>query len=96
MLKDEPRRFDSALAVAEHLSISVRTLHRHFAEHDASFYQLKDEVRRDLALDLLHGTNKSIKQIALSLGFANEKSFYRTFLKWTGDPPGKIRQRELL
>ena len=79
MLKDDPRRFDSALAVAEHLNISVRTLHRHFAEHAASFYQLKDEVRRDLAVALLHGAKQSIKQIALALGCANEKTFTAPF-----------------
>ncbi len=95
LLQEDLKRFAHVPAVAEHLRISTRTLHRQFADENASFYQLKDEVRRGLALDLLHGTEKPLKQIALALGFTSEKSFFRAFAKWTGSSPGKIRQQAL-
>jgi AraC-like DNA-binding protein len=70
--------------VAAHLGLSTRTLHRQLKEEGASLQQLKDNVRRERALDLLLKTRKPIKQIAAEVGFANDKSFMRAFRLWTG------------
>ncbi|NDF64809.1 MAG: AraC family transcriptional regulator, partial [Betaproteobacteria bacterium] len=50
--------------VAAHLGLSTRTLHRQLKEEGASLQQLKDSVRRERALALLHKTRKPIKQVA--------------------------------
>jgi len=92
MLQEDLQRFGTAQAVADHLNISARTLHRQFEDEQASFHQLKDEVRAALALDLVRRTERPIKQIAVAAGFASEKSFIRAFAKWTGKTPGELRQ----
>ena len=81
-----------AEAVARALNISVRSLHRHLREEGASLQQLKDEVRRDLAIEHLCRTARPVKQIALKAGFRNEKSFARAFKEWTGSTPSEYRQ----
>jgi AraC-like DNA-binding protein len=48
-------------------------------------------VRRDLASDLLLRTQRPIKQIAVEVGFQNEKSFMRAFKAWTGRTPEEFR-----
>jgi AraC-like DNA-binding protein len=34
-----------------------------------------------------------VKQVALAVGFADEKSFSRAFKEWTGHSPGEVRRR---
>ena len=53
--------------------------------------QLKDSVRRERALALLHKTRKPIKQVAAEVGFANDKSFMRAFRLWTGKTVEDVR-----
>jgi AraC-like DNA-binding protein len=78
------------LALALHLS--QRTLHRQLADEGASLQALKDEVRRELAVDALTRTSRALKQVALAAGFRNEKSFARAFRGWTGRSPGAFRR----
>lgn len=82
----------TAETVASALNISVRTLHRQLKEHGTTLQSLKDQVRRDLAVQLLTRTTRSIKQIALSVSFQNEKSFTRAFCQWTGLSPDEYRR----
>ena len=84
----------TAETLADRLHLSPRTLHRQLQEEGASLQQLKDEARRELAVDLLRRTQRSIKQVALAAGFRNEKSFSRAFRQWTGDSPSAFRQRQ--
>lgn len=75
------------------LNMSSRSLHRQLQEEGASLQNLKDEVRREKAKDLLLRTTKPIKQIAQASGFRNEKSFIRAFRQWTGTSPGAFKSR---
>ena len=52
----------------------------------------EDEVRRQLAQDLLRRTARPIKQIAAAVGFRSEKSFIRAFRDWTGQSPAAWRE----
>jgi AraC-like DNA-binding protein len=81
----------SAASLAAELNLSLRTLYRQLHEEGASLQALKDEARRDKALDLLRRTEKSIKQIAQAVGFQSEKSFARAFQSWTGYAPTAYR-----
>jgi AraC-like DNA-binding protein len=81
------RGFHSAAALADELHLSVRSLYRQLHEEGTSVQGLKDETRRDKAIELLRRTERPIKQIALAVGFRNEKSFARAFRSWTGSPP---------
>ncbi|NMF88872.1 AraC family transcriptional regulator [Aromatoleum petrolei] len=83
----------TAETLAERLHLSPRTLHRQLDEEGASLQELKVEARRERAIELLIRTNRTIKQIALSAGFRNEKSFSRAFRQWTGASPSAYRER---
>jgi hypothetical protein len=74
------------------LHVSTRTLHRQLQEEGAALQDLKDEVRRDQAIDQLCRTKRSVKQIARAVGFGNEKSFARAFRQWTGASPSEYRR----
>jgi AraC-like DNA-binding protein len=81
----------SAASLAEELNLSMRTLYRRLHEEGTSLQVLKDEARRDKAIDLLRRTERSIKQIAQAVGFRSEKSFTRAFRSWTGSAPTAYR-----
>jgi AraC-like DNA-binding protein len=92
-LSERPGDAHDADEVARHLHLSVRSLHRHLREEGASLQGLKDEVRRERAVDLLRRTERPLKQVALAVGFADEKAFARAFKAWTGETPGEVRRR---
>ncbi len=82
----------SAESLAALLHVSPRTLHRQLKEEGATLQGLKDEVRRARAVELLHRTQRPIKQVAEAAGFVNEKSFIRAFRGWTGQSPAEFRR----
>jgi len=83
----------TAEALAGLLNVSGRTLHRQLHEEGTSLQALKNEVRHELAVDLLRRTGRPIKQVALAAGFRNEKSFSRAFMQWTGLAPRDFRRQ---
>jgi AraC-like DNA-binding protein len=93
LLAERPGEALDADATARHLHLSTRSLHRHLHDEGASLQGLKDEVRRERAVDLLRRTEKPVKQVALAVGFADEKAFARAFKAWTGETPRDCRRR---
>ena len=91
-LAADPGAPHSAGALAERLHLSPRTLHRQLKDEGASLQALKDEVRRERAIELLHRTDRPIKQVAQAAGFTNDKSFIRAFRGWTGQSPAEFRR----
>ncbi len=81
-------------AVAQGLHISPQTLRRHLREEGSSFQQLKDHLRRDLAIYLLGRAELPIQSIAEQLGFSEPSAFHRAFKKWTGLTPGAYRSQD--
>lgn len=96
LLAEHPAERHDAAAVARRLHLSTRSLHRHLREEGASLQALKDEVRRDRAVELLCRNGKPVKQVALEAGFADEKSFARAFRAWTGRTPSAYRRSAAL
>jgi AraC-like DNA-binding protein len=92
ILASRPQDAHNAGDLATLLNTSPRTLHRQLKDEGASLQSLKDEVRRQLATDLLLRTKRPIKQVAEAAGFQNEKSFIRAFKGWTGQSPGEWRR----
>jgi AraC-like DNA-binding protein len=83
-------------AVAAALCVSARSLSRGLAGEGSTFQQIKDEMRRDLAIERLVKTRDSIDQIAALAGFDNTPSFHRAFRAWTGSTPGAYRRPVVL
>jgi len=77
--------------LAQALQLSAATLRRRLEDEGTSWGQLKDEVRRDLALHHLADSDLAVSEIAARLGFEDASTFYRAFRKWTGSAPGAWR-----
>jgi AraC-like DNA-binding protein len=93
VLRAEGERVRGAEDLARRLHVSVRTLHRQIREEGSSLQVLKDEARRAVASELLYRTDRSVKQVAWSVGFRSEKSFARAFKAWTGSSPSEYRRK---
>lgn len=78
--------------VATLLQVSERTLRRRLQEQGTSYQDLVDEIRCELALELLQKerglTNDRISQ---KLGYSSPTSFNRAFRRWTGRAPRSAR-----
>lgn len=78
--------------IAEELGVGVSTLHRKLDQEGVIFRDIKDSLRRDLAIDRLTHSDVSVAQIACELGFAEPSAFHRAFKQWTGLRPGDYRR----
>ena len=73
------------------LKMTPRTLNRRLKEEGTSFQEIKDALRRDIAIRALQQGNESIEQIAFDTGFSAPANFHRAFRKWTNRTPGSYR-----
>lgn len=92
LLRTQAASATNADALADLLNVSSRTLHRQLRDEGTSLQALKDAVRHEQAVDQLRRTQRPIKQVALAIGFRNEKSFSRVFRRWTGQSPSEFRR----
>jgi AraC-like DNA-binding protein len=79
-------------SIARNLGYDVRTLRRHLLDEGSSFRDVKDSVRKNIALEYLQQTQMSIDEIALAVGFSDSATFRRAFRRWTGNYPRFYRQ----
>lgn len=93
LLSSGPENLPTASDVAGQLNMSPRTLHRRLTAEGTSFQQLKDDLRREVAVHYMQRDELSIDAIAAVMGFQDNSAFYRSFKKWTGTSPGKYRQQ---
>ena len=77
--------------VARSLGLHPRTLGRRLQAAGATFQQLLDESRADLAQQLLRDTRITIARIAATLGYRDPTIFTRAFTRWTGRTPSAFR-----
>lgn len=80
-------------SLASSLNMTGSTLRRRLEHDGQSFQTIKDQLRRDIAIDALGNSDRSIGAIAAQLGFAEPSAFHRAFKKWTGSAPGDYRDR---
>jgi AraC-like DNA-binding protein len=78
--------------VAKLLSMHRRTLNRRLQMLDTSFQEILDDVRFQMARELL-ASETSLDDIAASLGYAAVTPFMRTFRRWAGTTPGQWRSQ---
>jgi len=77
--------------VARELHVSTRTLQRHLTEDGATFQQLMEEARRELARHYLLHSSLELNETAYLLGYEDANSFFRAFHRWEGTSPGQWR-----
>jgi AraC-like DNA-binding protein len=78
-------------AIAELMSLPVRTLRWRLARQGTSFKKLMEQVRYEIARQLLSDTQMNTAEIAEALCYADASSFTRAFRRWTDTPPATWR-----
>jgi AraC-like DNA-binding protein len=75
--------------VSNRLAVSERTLARRLAEEGATFHDVLDNLRFELAKRYLEEPQFPVTEIAWLLGYGNPTAFTHAFRRWTGRPPSK-------
>ncbi len=78
--------------VASALHMSARTLARRLADEGTHYQAVKDEFRRDFAIQALTRSERPLPAIADALGFQDLACFSRAFKAWTGNSPAAYRR----
>jgi len=79
-------------ALASLLAMHRRTLNRRLQLQGITFRDVLDEVRYEVARQLLALSHLSIDDIAAALGYASASPFVRSFKRWSGQSPGQWRR----
>ncbi|GIQ64495.1 hypothetical protein PACILC2_30630 [Paenibacillus cisolokensis] len=83
--------------LADKLNLSAAYLSVYIKEKTgANFSDHLNAVRVRKAKELLSGTDLSVQEISVRIGYRNVTSFNRMFKKITGIPPGEYRKKEWL
>lgn len=77
--------------LARLMNMSTATLQRRLLAEGMSYRRLKDDLRRDIAIDLFSNTALTVAEVAARTGFQETSAFHRAFKKWTGASPGTYR-----
>lgn len=85
----------SPAAIAKRIATSQRTLQRRLEDEGTSFRALRDQARRDRALQRLGDRAVTIAMVADELGFADVGAFHKAFRRWTGTSPNAHRRSTL-
>ena len=78
--------------MAQMMCVSNTTLQRRLQAEGMTYQRLKDEFRRDIAIDLLSTESLTVAEVAARTGFQETSAFHRAFKKWTGLSPGAYRR----
>ena len=79
--------------VAQHLGIDRRTVHRRLANEGATFSELVEAVRRELAQRYVKDPHRSLAEVSLLLGFSAPSGFSRWYRQRFKVKPSEQRAR---
>lgn len=79
--------FPNFEVLAKELGTTSQTLRRKLRKEGTHYQKIKDNIRKDMAIDLLSRESMTIQSIAQELGFAEPASFSKAFKIWTGISP---------
>jgi AraC-like DNA-binding protein len=82
---------DCVAGAARSLGGSPRTLARPLAAEDATFTDVLEGLRGDLARQYLADEALTISQVAWLLGYQEISAFTHAFKRWTGMTPREAR-----
>jgi len=80
-------------AVAQHLGVDRRTVHRHLAGEGQTFSRIVDAVRLELATRYMKNRNRTLAEVSALLGFAAPSGFSRWYRRQSGAKPSISRTR---
>lgn len=91
VLLEDPSAMPGLPVVAASLHLSERTLRRRLDDEGTSFRALVDEVREQLATELLVTGGLPVEAVARRLGYAEPAAFTHAFRRWKGTSPRAYR-----
>ena len=94
LLRDRslPLDFPELSDVAAHFNMTEQTLRRKLKLESASYRSLRENIRRDLAIQKLLKGNLPVSEIAVLVGYSETRAFTRAFAEWTGMSPLRYRE----
>ncbi|HZA91004.1 MAG TPA: AraC family transcriptional regulator [Gemmatimonadales bacterium] len=81
----------SAAEIARLFSMHRRTMSRYLRIRGLTFRQVANEVRFEIACELLENTDMALGQIAATLKYSEPSAFTRAFRRWCGQSPSDWR-----
>jgi AraC-like DNA-binding protein len=91
LVRQLPHANASVDGIAKMLGVSRRTFARRLAEEGATYSDVREALRQDLARQYLADTGVSISQVAWLLGYREVSAFTHAFKRWTGRTPRQER-----
>jgi AraC-like DNA-binding protein len=76
---------------AQIFNMSRRTLSRRLRAEGTTYEALLDEVRYEVACQLLGHTDMLVRGVAETLDYADSAAFTRAFCRWSGTTPARWR-----
>lgn len=86
--------FGTIHELAAELGMSTQTLHRRLKDSATSYQKIKDNLRRNRAIQMLIHEKLSIEKVSEAVGFGESRSFTRAFKHWTGLTPREYRKQQ--
>ncbi|WP_169731736.1 helix-turn-helix domain-containing protein [Sphingomonas jaspsi] len=80
--------------VASAIGCTRQTLYRQLKALGTSFDEIRTDLLRRHALNLLQVERLSIKEVSYRLGFSEAAAFSRAFKRWTGTCPTKASRQQ--
>ena len=77
----------SADEIADLLAMHRRTLSRRLKDGGMGYRAIANEMRFEIARQLLRDTDLTLGQIAAALGYSEASAFTRAFRRWSGETP---------
>lgn len=78
--------------IANHLNLSPRSLRRHLEKEGQSFRVLRDQAKNYQARSLIF-SDVPMAAIAEKLGYADERSLRRAFVRWNNMSPARFKRQ---
>jgi len=79
--------------LARALGMHERTMQRRLKAEGSSFEQIRDEVRRDLALVYLGQPKIPVSRVSELLGYSEPAALTRSCRRWFNETPREVRKR---
>lgn len=86
-----PQGTAKAKVVASEMGMSERTLARRLADEETSFNEILDDLRQDMAVRYIAGSETPLIDTAFLLGYSNQSALTNAFRRWTGKTPRQVR-----
>lgn len=92
MIGNNPMDIPEFGEIAKQLGMHSQTLRRRLKEECTSYRDIKTQLRREIAINLLDKVALSVEEVAFQSGFSEASAFIRAFKSWTGITPLAYRK----